>query len=62
MAQLTTSQKNKLKEHSKHHTKKHMEFMKKRMREGDSFTVAHNKAKKKDRREEIAEKLYGGSK
>ena len=60
MAQLTTSQKNKLKEHSKHHSKNHMEFMKKLMREGDSFSVAHNKAKKKDRREEIAEKLYGG--
>ena len=62
MAQLTTSQKNKLKEHSKHHTKKHMEFMKKRMRKGDSFTEAHNKAKKEDRRKEIAEKLYGGTK
>tara|TARA_R100001510_G_C7600268_1_gene167091 strand:+ start:442 stop:630 length:189 start_codon:yes stop_codon:yes gene_type:complete len=62
MKQLTTQQKNKLKEHSKHHTDKHMRFMKQRMKEGDSFTVAHNKAKKEDRRKEIAEKLYGGNK
>ena len=36
--------------------------MKQRMEKGDSFTLAHNKAKKKDRREEIAQKLYGGNK
>ena len=44
---LTTRQKNKLKEHSSHHTKKHIEFMKRRMRAGDSFTQAHKKAQKK---------------
>ena len=44
---LTIRQKNKLKEHSEHHSKKHMEFMKRRMRAGDSFTEAHKKAKAK---------------
>ena len=42
---LTTRQKNKLKEHSEHHSDKHMEFMKRRMRAGDSFPEAHKKAK-----------------
>ena len=42
---LTTRQKNKLKEHSEHHSDKHMEFMKRRMRAGDSFTEAHKKEK-----------------
>jgi len=44
---LTTRQKKKLSEHSVHHTDKHMEFMKRRMRAGDSFTVAHKKAQEK---------------
>ena len=44
---LTTRQKNKLKEHSEHHSPAHMEFMKRRMRAGDSFTVAHKKAQAK---------------
>jgi len=44
---LTTRQKKKLSEHSVHHTDKHMEFMKRRMRAGDSFTVAHKKAQAK---------------
>ena len=44
---LTSSQKNKLKEHSAHHSQKHMEFMKRRMRAGDSFTQAHKKAQVK---------------
>ena len=44
---LTSSQKNKLKEHSAHHSQKHMEFMKRRMRAGDSFTQAHKKAQLK---------------
>jgi len=43
---LTDSQKAKLKEHSKHHTPKHMRAMRKLMREGMSFTKAHNKVKK----------------
>ena len=44
---LTSSQKNNLKEHSAHHSQKHMEFMKRRMRAGDSFTQAHKKAQAK---------------
>lgn len=33
--------KSKLKEHEKHHTKKHMALMKKLMAEGKSFSQAH---------------------
>ncbi len=44
--ELTDSQKAKLKEHSKHHTPKHMRAMRKLMREGMSFTKAHNQVKK----------------
>ena len=44
---LTTRQKNKLDLHSEHHTAKHMEFMKRRMRAGDTFTQAHKKAQAK---------------
>tara|TARA_Y100000592_G_scaffold98102_1_gene170333 strand:- start:2891 stop:3082 length:192 start_codon:yes stop_codon:yes gene_type:complete len=38
--------KQKMKEHSKHHTPKHMRLMRKYMKEGMSFTKAHNKVKK----------------
>ena len=31
--------------HAQHHTQRHMAFMKKRMREGASFTQAHKEAK-----------------
>jgi len=43
---LTQKQKDKLKEHSVHHTPKHMTMMRKLMREGMSFTKAHNKTMK----------------
>ena len=36
----------KLKKHKKHHTKKHMDFMKKRMVRGLSFSKAHREALK----------------
>ena len=39
--------KKKLSEHSAHHSAKHMEFMKRRMRAGDTFTQAHKKAQAK---------------
>jgi len=42
----TTSINDKLKEHSKHHSKKHMAMMRKDIKAGMSFTKAHNKAKK----------------
>ena len=44
---LTTRQKKNLSEHSAHHSAKHMEFMKRRMRAGDTFTQAHKKAQAK---------------
>ena len=43
---MTQNQKDKLKEHSKHHSTKHMSIMKKMMKGGASFTKAHNAAKK----------------
>ena len=47
MKELTARQKTTLAKHSQHHTSKHMAFMKKRMKAGDSFTVAHKKAQAK---------------
>tara|TARA_B100001093_G_scaffold272748_1_gene260655 strand:+ start:40 stop:195 length:156 start_codon:yes stop_codon:yes gene_type:complete len=43
---LTTRQKNTLAKHQKTHghTKVHMDYMKRKMREGMSFTDAHNMA------------------
>jgi len=43
---LTIKQLDKLKEHKKHHTKKHMNEMIKLMKKGISFTKAHNEVKK----------------
>jgi len=44
---LTPRQKNLLEKHSEHHSKKHMEYMKRKMREGDTFRQAHKKAQEK---------------
>ena len=46
---LTKRQLNTLEKHKKTHghTKKHMDYMKRKMREGVSFTEAHNMAMKK---------------
>jgi len=44
---LTPRQQNKLKEHSAHHTDQHMNFMKRLMRQGISFTQAHKRAQAK---------------
>ena len=44
---LTTKQKNKLKEHSVHHTKSHMDLMKRLMRSEVSFTRGHNEAQRR---------------
>lgn len=41
---LTNAQK--LKEHSKHHSSKHMVMMRKDMKSGMSFSAAHKKAQK----------------
>lgn len=43
---LTKRQEATMKRHSKHHTRKHMSYMKRRMLMGDTFTQAHKKAKK----------------
>ena len=45
--ELTNRQKETMKKHSKHHSKKHMAAMKKDMLSGMSFTKAHIRAKKK---------------
>jgi hypothetical protein len=37
----------KLREHAKHHTKNHIDMMKKLMKEGKSFSQAHNIVMKK---------------
>ena len=44
---LTKRQKTTLAKHKKHHTKKHMQTMRKAMRKGKSFTQAHKLAMKK---------------
>jgi LAS superfamily LD-carboxypeptidase LdcB len=43
---LTARQMLTLEKHSEHHTKKHMDFMKKEMFNGSTFTAAHKKAQK----------------
>ena len=45
--QLTQRQKDTLKRHSQHHTKKHMAEMKRLMRSGKTFTESHKLAMKK---------------
>ena len=47
MVALTEKQKVKLKEHAKHHTKKHIADMKKYMKNGKSFSKSHMMVKKK---------------
>ena len=47
MTPLTKRQIDTLKKHSVHHTKKHMDFMKRLMRNGVSFTEAHKRAQAK---------------
>ena len=47
MAALTKRQQATLKKHSVHHTKKHMNEMRKLMRSGKTFTQAHKAATKK---------------
>ena len=46
MAKLSLSQMKTLQKHSKHHSKKHMDLMKKLMREGKTFNAAHTAAQK----------------
>ena len=44
---LTKSQQATLRRHSKHHTKKHMSFMRAQMRKGKTFGQAHRAAQRK---------------
>ena len=43
---LTKRQEASMKRHSKHHTAKHMKYMKNLMMIGSTFTAAHKKAQK----------------
>jgi len=43
---LTEKQIKMLEKHSAHHSKKHMDMMKKMMRDGKTFTAAHKAAQK----------------
>jgi hypothetical protein len=47
MEKIGKKQETALKSHSKHHTKQHMSFMRKLIKEGSTFTSAHSKAMKK---------------
>ena len=47
MAKISKRQETALKAHSDHHSKKHMSFMRKLIKEGATFTESHNKAIKK---------------
>jgi len=41
---LTKRQQATLRKHSRHHTKKHMAFMRSQMRKGKTFTASHKTA------------------
>ena len=43
---LTKRQEASMKRHSKHHTAKHMKYMKNLMMKGSTFTTAHKKVQK----------------
>ncbi len=43
---LTKRQKTTLQKHSKHHTKKHITYMTKLIKQGKTFTEAHNIAQR----------------
>ena len=44
---LSKRQETTMKKHSKHHSSKHMKFMRTKMMQGMSFTDAHKEAQKK---------------
>ena len=46
VTKLTKSQQNAMKKHSKHHTKKHMQYMYNSIKRGATFTQAHKRAQK----------------
>ena len=46
MSDLTKRQQQTMKRYSKHHTKRHMEYMRNSMKRGATFTQAHKRAQK----------------
>ena len=46
VSSLTKRQQQSMKKHSKHHSKKHMQYMYNSMRRGATFTQAHTRAQK----------------
>ena len=46
-SKLTKRQQNALKKHSKHHSKKHIQYMVNSMKRGSSFSKSHVNAQKK---------------
>ena len=44
MSDLTKRQQQTMKRHSKHHTKRHMEYMRNSMKRGATFTQAYKRA------------------
>ena len=47
VSSLTKRQQQSMKKHSKHHTKKHIQYMTNSMKRGSTFTKAHKNAQKK---------------
>jgi len=47
VSKLTKRQQNTMKKHSKHHTKKHIQYMVNSMKRGSSFSKSHVNAQKK---------------
>ena len=46
MSGLSKRQQDSLQKHAKHHTKRHMEYMRNSMKHGATFTQAHERAQK----------------
>ena len=47
VSSLTKRQQQSMKKHSKHHTKKHIQYMTNSIKRGSTFTKAHKNAQKK---------------
>tara|TARA_Y100000114_G_C11721064_1_gene308500 strand:- start:903 stop:1076 length:174 start_codon:yes stop_codon:yes gene_type:complete len=46
LSKLTKRQQQTMKKHAKHHSKKHIQYMKNSMQRGATFTQAHKRAQK----------------
>ena len=47
VSSLTKTQQDSMKKHSKHHTKKHLQYMANSIKRGSTFSKAHKNAQKK---------------